>query len=327
MGNELEKVQAIEEIVQGTVSAFSGMQKLAHALQQELGAVREKEAAAGTELAVYREKAHVLERIAGHVEHFGALVENTMSPEVRAQVAGLENPMERYVVAAGRMIETEVLVSHREAAALRRAAWQRVDEHLSRHPELRPLRAALLQRLALRVWREFGGRHGYLVPKAAKERVERYLETFPLPEPALMRPLQMELVRARGQMGVDTGVAARAIGVTRSTYVRWEMGDAQPLPRYERAISAFLQGQAGLAGGQVVSPAGYERAAGARHLADLRRRAGLTQREAAARVGIPSYTVGRLEQGRAVRGGRVLEAQLLAMYRDLLNGGEVAAGS
>ncbi|MEW5934233.1 MAG: helix-turn-helix domain-containing protein [Bacillota bacterium] len=322
-GANLEMAEAIEQIVQGTSSALSGFERLTRALQSELDAAREREAAAATQLALYRERAEALQRVAGHVEHFRSVLDRVMYPEVRAQLAALENPVEQFVVGAGRMLEEGVVVSDKVAAALRRAVLERVEAHLEEHPVLRPLRAALLFRLSSRFRKEFGGRRGYLVPRVQEERAFRYVESFPLPGPDSMKPFQLQLICARARLGLSTAAAARIIGVTPGTYVRWEMGDSEPHPRYEAVVAAFLE-RAGLAGGRVVPMVGYERAADPGRLAELRRRAGLTQREAAARAGIPQYTVSRLERGRAVRGGRALEARLLAFYRGLLGGGEAA---
>jgi transcriptional regulator with XRE-family HTH domain len=325
-GANLEMAKAIEQIVQGTSSALSGFERLTRALQSELDAAREREAAASTQLAVYREKAEVLQRVIRHVEHFCSVLDRVMYSEVRAQVAALENPVERFVVGAGRMLEEGVVVSDKVAAALRRAVLERVEAHLEEHPVLRPLRTALLFRLASRFRKEFGGRRGYLVPSVQEERAFRYVESFPLPSPDSMKPLQLQLISARGRLGLSTAAAARMIGVTPGTYARWEMGDSEPHPRYEAAVTAFLE-RAGLAEGRIVSLVGYERATDPGRLAELRKQAGLTQREAAARAGIPAYTLSRLERGRAVRDGRVLEARLLAFYRDLPGGGEAAVGA
>lgn len=329
--NFLEVAEAVEEIMQGTKSVVSGYEKLARTLQAGLEASRKREKAAveegsvaKAELVLYRQRVQVLDRICGHVEHFRCTLERAMFPGIRERVAPIEDPAERFVVAAGLMLE-EIPLPPEVWEALRREALDRVDAHLEKYPVLRPLRSALVFRLFSRLRREFDRRRGYLVPNARRDQAFRFVRTYPLPEPGSMRPLQLQLVAARGRLGLSTAGAARAIGVTRGTYVRWEMGDAEPHCRYEAAVSAFLE-RAGFSAGRVVALAGLERASDPARLAALRRRAGLSQREAAVRAGMPPYTVSRLERGRAVRGGRAFEARLSALYEILLDGGEAAAG-
>jgi len=292
----------------------------------ELSAVAEERSAAleaarrDLEVAVARR-----DRLLACVREFEGVLERTMLPEVRAQVAGIQDPAERYAVAAGRMLKRMPIgVDPALVDALCRAVVERVDQHIERHPLLAPVRLALIVRLFSRMRREFGVRRTWVVPLERRGEAFDFVRDFPLPEPATMRPLQVLLISARGRLGLTASAAARMIGVTPGTYVRWEMGDSEPDRRHEAAVAAFLQ-WAGVAAGRVVPLVGYERAADPGRLVELRRRAGLTQREVAARVGVAQYTVSRLERGRAVRGGRVLEARLLAFYRDLLGGGEAAA--
>ena len=327
--------EAVGQIAEGIRLVAGGYDRLVRQLTErvaeaerrvaELSAVAEERSAAleaarrDLEVAVARRDGFLR-----CVREFEGVLERTMLPEVRERVAGLEDPGERYVVAAGLTLKrVPVAVDPEVEDALYESVVERVDRHLERHPVLGPVRGALIARLFSRLRREFGAERVRTVPFERREEAFEFVRDFPLPEPATMRPLQVLLISARGRLGLTASATARIIGVTPGTYVRWEMGDSGPHRRYEAAVAAFLE-RAGLAGGRVVPLVGYERAADPGRLAELRRRAGLTQREAAARAGIPQYTLSRLERGRAVRGGRVLEARLLAFYRGLLGGGEAA---
>lgn len=41
-------------------------------------------------------------------------------------------------------------------------------------------------------------------------------------------PLAMEIVRRRKARGITQGAAARLVGVTRQTMIKWESGEAEP---------------------------------------------------------------------------------------------------
>lgn len=93
---------------------------------------------------------------------------------------------------------------------------------------------------------------------------------------------------AREQAGLTQQQLADLLGIRDQAVYRWEHGRVTPTPATVGSIAAAL----GLAPADLLdhSPA---------TLAELRERAGLTQGELAARVGLSQIAVSRLERGQA----------------------------
>ena len=292
---------------------------------EELAARAEETALVRAELERERQGRELIlasqARVAAVVEHFDGIVQQLMPAHVRARVEAVENPAERFVLAAGEMIKDTPVTSGQEDV-LRARILSRVDEHLAEYPELGPMRLELIYSLEAYVRRECGIRRRHRIRALDFVKAKACIASYALPVPARMSALQMSLVRARARLGIGCGEAARRIGVNESTYCRWEMSRCRPSADNRSAVLRFLR-SAG-ASWNLFRQVKLERASDPEGLQRLRRRAGLTLEGAGRAVGVGETTVWKLERGREVIDGRAIEEQLVAHYLGILGEGEAA---
>jgi transcriptional regulator with XRE-family HTH domain len=108
-------------------------------------------------------------------------------------------------------------------------------------------------------------------------------DDFTVTRPIIIRPPEElgALLRARREeLGIERSEAAQQLGVTRSSYARWERGEDIPRPRYRPAITSFL--------GRV--PGGEPQTLGER-IRSARERDGLSTTQLAQRLAVSSSTI------------------------------------
>lgn len=284
-------------------------EKSSRALQKLYEEQRAREAET-RELVLYRQRLGEAEvaqhRLETVVYETSQALYGELPDRARRKLAGLslsEKPKEEQLRAIVEAL-LESVVDPEAARGLQETVFERVGDHVERHPILRPLRKCFIYRICRHIARELGRSSAYHVTRGAAERGRRLVLSYPLPEPGTMRPIQVHLLDACARSGLDFRSAARAIGVSAGTFVRWVMGDTCPQPLYEDAIARFLRE----AGVEVTGPLTGKRArSGARRavlpadeLRALRKKAGLTIEKAARLAGVSPDQLSRAERGISV---------------------------
>jgi transcriptional regulator with XRE-family HTH domain len=284
-------------------------EKSSRALQKLYEEQRAREAET-RELVLYRERLGEVEvaqrRLRAVLCEASQTLYGELSDRARRKLAGLnlgEKPEEEQLRAVVKEL-LENVVDPDAARGLQEVIFERVGDHVEKYPILKPLRKCFIYRICRHIARELGRRSAYHVTRSAAERGRSLALSYPLPEPGTMRPIQVHLLDACARSGLDFRSAARAIGVSAGTFVRWAMGDTCPQPLYEHAIARFLRE----AGVDVTGPLTGRRArSGARQavlpadeLRALRKKARLTIEKAARLAGVSPDQLGRAERGISV---------------------------
>lgn len=298
-GGDLVLLDALASLAVAAEKSSRALQKL-----YEEQKVREAES---RELVLYRQRLGEAEvaqrRLKAVLREVSQALYGELPDRARRKLGGLnlgEKPEEEQLRAVVKEL-LENVVDPEAARELQEAIFERVGDHVEKHPILKPLRKCFIYRICRHIARELGRRSAYHVTRSAAERGKSLALSYPLPEPGTMRPVQVHLLDACVRSGLDFRSAARAIGVGTGTFVRWVMGEAWPRARYEPAITQFLRE----AGVDVTGPLTGRRArSGTRQavlpadeLRALRKKAGLTIEKAAKLAGVSPDQLGRAERG------------------------------
>jgi len=298
-GGDLVLLDALASLAVAAEKSSRALQKL-----YEEQKAREAES---RELVLYRQRLGEVEvaqrRLEKAVQETSERLYAELSDEGRRKLAALnlaERPKEEQLQAVVDAF-LEGVVDPAAARELRETIFKRVDDHVERYPILKPLRKCFIYRICRYVARELGRSSAYHVTRGPAERGKRLALSYPLPEPGTMRPVQAHLLDACARSGLDFRSAARAIGVTTSSFVRWVMGDAHPRAQHEPAILRFLRDAGVDTTGPLLErkarPGAGKAVLPAEELRNLRRKANLTLKEAARLAGVSPDQLGRAERG------------------------------